>query len=541
MTQFKYSQLEQDSGLIPTRKQLSNQKMTDIVMDNINNGNPFVFCATTYEEIEWNNSNYHVILYGNIPGGASCAVVIRDIPINFDVLDQYDEGVVFKNKLLAFIQTNNIKAIITEDKAYNYNEFRPNMSIVYRLSFQSGKDHDAALTAFYAHNDSLGLNNDSLGLTNKKDDYYLAFDDKVYDYARCGGSYFRKYAREFKIQIAGWNRVSKAACNNAIGTHGGEVKPYTVGHSGIRCDVVVCTYAVCVEQLTEERINIIKNNLPDIAKGINSSGCLTCYYDIETYSEEDTGELPPIEGDWCVFSIGITIAWDTVPIARFIIQEYPFDHPPIALETDIKDEAIEQIKQIGVHDYSIVCDNELQVVKAFIAVLHKMQPDVISAFNGAAFDMPYMFAKMSKLNLLVDFKNALAKRTSQNEKQEAIEKYGKKSEDIKITADLKDKADCVIQFPGVLDIDMRIIFMKMNEKAEVGKGSSLAFYLKINKLPSKVDMPYKLMFRVYEMAKALFGRIKNTSVLERNFNLIKRNYADYVEGIETPEQCVKVL
>src|SRR5581483_7556697 len=106
------------------------------------------------------------------------------------------------------------------------------------------------------------------------------------------------------------------------------------------------------------------------------------------------------------------------------------------------------------------------------------------------------------------------------EKEENIKKYGFRTERVKISAEeMMDNILCA-DFPGFIDTDIMVVFKQLYPTAEVGRGSSLNFYLRMNKLEGKEDMPYKRMFRIYEfslqlerIAKALAGYVETAGAI----------------------------
>jgi DNA polymerase elongation subunit (family B) len=71
-------------------------------------------------------------------------------------------------------------------------------------------------------------------------------------------------------------------------------------------------------------------------------------------------------------------------------------------------------------------------------------------------------------------------------------------EKVKISAEVDHTLDVVARFAGMVDTDVSPVFLMMYPRAEIRKAAALNYYLKSNGLPSKEDMPYKKMFKIYE-------------------------------------------
>jgi DNA polymerase elongation subunit (family B) len=66
---------------------------------------------------------------------------------------------------------------------------------------------------------------------------------------------------------------------------------------------------------------------------------------------------------------------------------------------------------------------------------------------------------------------------------------------IKISADMPQKTTRNLKLEGYIPFDVRVIFMQLNPTQSK---SSLKFYLDMNNLPNKDDMPIPELFRIYK-------------------------------------------
>jgi hypothetical protein len=94
----------------------------------------------------------------------------------------------------------------------------------------------------------------------------------------------------------------------------------------------------------------------------------------------------------------------------------------------------------------------------------------------------------------------------QNEDDDSIRKRALKvstaTETIKISADEQQRI-MRFAFIGIIDMDVMQIFKKLYPRNESNKGSSLNYFLKMEKLESKEDMEYTRMFKIHALSRKL--------------------------------------
>ena len=285
-------------------------------------------------------------------------------------------------------------------------------------------------------------------------------------------SYYRTISRTFKINLTGWNKLQnyKIISNNSSNLY----KSKYVFEISIK-DIIPYT-----DELYESEFNDINIDLIRRDKMISMS------FDIEQYSSDFNINRPnrvtrlpsgKVAED-IVFNIGMTY--------QFINEVDSFLN--IGLVT----------KEANIHpDYlTIICKSEKVLLQAFGYINSLVQPDFIYEFNGSGFDWPNLYDKFQSHHILDDFCQDMSIKTlnAYELKLENIEKYFYIVEFIKISADRLQQKMCNIKLPGYIAFDVRVIFMQINPTESK---SSLKFYLGLNNLPSKDDMPIPELFSHY--------------------------------------------
>jgi DNA polymerase elongation subunit (family B) len=285
-------------------------------------------------------------------------------------------------------------------------------------------------------------------------------------------SYYRVVCRDYMISFSTWAEISN----------------YTVReYSNIRgpvYDVNIQNFKLCKED--------IMNNT-QLAK----DNTMTCCWDIETYSPD--GQLPKPENlDHKMFMIGITFQWHHAN--KQLLRACLIDHSCKPKPNYI----------------TIVCDNEKKLIKAFGKIVHKMKPDIILGFNDADYDWPWLIKRSMQYPGTLAFIAECFDRTShwKNYNDADVFKYNFKREKVKLEADAYADGQ-TLQFPGYLNIDVRTMFRQLYPTAEK---SNLNFYLNLNKLQPKKDMPYKEMFRIYRELDKMVQKQKLIKTLLGAYN-----------------------
>jgi DNA polymerase elongation subunit (family B) len=156
-------------------------------------------------------------------------------------------------------------------------------------------------------------------------------------------------------------------------------------------------------------------------------------------------------------------------------------------------------KEANIHeDYlTILCSNEKVLLKVFGFINSLIQPDYIMEFNGSEFDWINIYDKCVYYKIIENLCENLSikKLTAYDLKLENINKYIYSVDSVKISADNPHKTTRNLKLEGYIPFDVRVIFMQLNP---THSKSSLKYYLDMNNLPNKDDMPIPELFRFYK-------------------------------------------
>jgi DNA polymerase elongation subunit (family B) len=281
--------------------------------------------------------------------------------------------------------------------------------------------------------------------------------------------YYRVACRDYLTTMSSWVTIS----NYKIRTY-----------SGIREPV----FDVHIDDYKKYVGNIMDN--PRLTK----DNTMTCGWDIETFSAD--GDLPrPENPEHCVFMISMTFQWHhaTDQLLRVCLVDLPCKPRPNYL--------------------TIVCGSEKKLIKAFGKIIFKMKPEINLGFNDADYDWPWVVNRGKSYTgvlafLAESFDNA---RHWKNYDDSDVFQYNFKKERVKLEADTSADGSSLV-FPGYINIDVRTIFRQLYPTEEK---SNLNFYLNLNELDVKKDMPYQEMFRIY---KELLALMKRRNAIEEIIN-----------------------
>jgi hypothetical protein len=402
--------------------------------------------------------NYKLIMHGILQCGSKTTVIINNIfpyvDIKYNETKSDKENIttlkgLFKNeRLIKMLKGRSVdfKSIsIIEGKEFMY--FKENNSKFIRIYFNK-LYHRTCFIRVLDKLDIISFNND---LNN----------------------YHRVVSRTHEINLCNWNLL----------------KDYTIN----RNSAYKSKYVLNIDIENVSAFNEIKyndyNNIEELKIDIDSfrkDRMISMSYDIEQYSSKFNPDRPDLvilpsgkvkEDE--IFNIGITY--------QFI--NHPNSFLNIGLVT----------KEAEAHeDYiTIICDNEKTILRAFGYLNTLLQPDYIMEFNGSEFDWINIYDKCCYYNIIQNVCEDLSikKLSNYDLKPENIFKYLYQQDHVKISADVPQKNVRNLNLEGYIPFDLRVILMQLNPTEQK---SSLKFYLDMNNLPNKDDMPIPELFKIYE-------------------------------------------
>lgn len=272
--------------------------------------------------------------------------------------------------------------------------------------------------------------------------------------------YYRVICRDYMTTFSSWVNISNY-----------NVKTYT-GIRGAVYDVSINDYKVYEGDVTEN---------PQLAK----DNSMSMAWDIETYSPD--GDIPlPDNPLHRLFMLSATFQWyhSDKQLLRVCLVEHPCNARPGYL--------------------TIVCGDEKKIIKAFGKLAFKMKPEFNLGFNDSEYDWPWVVKRAASYAGVLPFLAECFDSTSpwKNYDEVDIMRYNFKKEKVKLEADAYAEGSTLV-LPGYINIDVRTVFRQLYPTSEK---SNLNFYLSLNKLDSKKDMPYQELFSIYRQMGITFNK-----------------------------------
>lgn len=467
-TRLKYG----DLGIVPVRSDFIDPKLRAVFAAQVSKGAPVIFMPNDIIEKNDrvdNQLKYRIYMTGVLPCGSRAMLILDGIEVHFDIMvpdgttsrafDDFLRGVLI-NKNVTFSGIRDVQALKLKG-------FQKAPRAWKRLTFDTLQDRKKCIDAIGALNSELA--------ESGKPKFETAADD-----CKRGTSdyYFPKVAREMRFATADWNRIEK-------------YKTIPARTYSTNCDYVFRVHINDLKKLDKTRRDELRSPGHILAPVMDRDCTMVAQWDIETWRSVQNGMVPtPKDDDYVIFMMCAAYFWHHENAPLMAVCAF---HTTSNVRNGMS--------------ISIECDNERDVLYTHMYVMGKMAPEITSAFNGQNFDWPLYREKLRRESLLVELKrNMSALIVGNNETEVNVLKWCFTSTNIKIDAETKHHAECVAKFPGVIDIDVLPIFLKMYPRMEVRKSFSLNFFLQKNGLESKEDMHFKTMFKIYERARKLAER-----------------------------------
>lgn len=434
---IKFSNLAQIKRELPKRSDFLNEKLVNAISNRIEKRKPVQFMPNDLIEnhISINGEHCYVIyLIGILPDGSKATVVLEGIDVYFDV--RVPPGVNIK-EFSSDLRHKLYVADCTPDK----------QEVVYRKPFKLYcEERQPFIRVYYkAH------------YRYKKAIKYMLNETSYETASNDQSCYYRKVAREYKFNTAGWNIVSK----------------YVIDKSG---NLANTTYVL--------RVNI-KNFKPyDVKKDdptcLHRDYSLECGWDIESYTIPSARDgfvyTDKLERD-TVFMICLSFNWhhNPKPIYDITITTMPC--------TDKKDSP------------TILCKKQSELFIAMAGVLNNFRPEFITGFNDGGYDFPMLLNRMEGTSLINIWKRELSCIPFNEKTGRWIIKGDNTEPRIKIAADI-NVSRRHFRVPGLIPFDTQTVFQRIFPTAE---SKSLDFFLKKCRLPLKNEMPIPYMFKLLDI------------------------------------------
>jgi DNA polymerase elongation subunit (family B) len=161
--------------------------------------------------------------------------------------------------------------------------------------------------------------------------------------------------------------------------------------------------------------------------------------------------------------------------------------------------------------------DQMDLIKVKALLVERMAPEFITGFRDGLYDWPFINrrAQMYDHNKKTKYVEFMKKHMSTIPYTDSNAKWAIKG--IKEEKRIKVEADTNVDIenfdvPGFICIDTQLIFRQLFPTAEK---TSLNFFLAMNKLGSKEDMPYITMFKIFRLMRQLVHKYKT-----RDYNKI---------------------
>jgi len=315
-------------------------------------------------------------------------------------------------------------------------------------------------------------------------------------------SYYNATAREQKFAAAGWNVMRNYSHNmitNAVGDKYHEFYVSVRDFSAWRDSDSTSTGPG-----TSDRDTYLRDHTHLVVES----------WDIETHNKVKDGLVPSTGYDCDIVTISLVYSWiwNSAPIVCYVLSLYPSSRDTMKIPQNshclppIIDTAA---KRVDAH--FIYCQTERELIRMRALISARMMPDIRVAFNGSNFDTPIMRDKVNEI-LHSDERQGIEVIRMLDMSTHGVDDKGVKSTwdrmcfthmNMKISAENKHDLACIALLPGALDIDAQAVLHKRFAREEVFFAGSLNRYLQLSGLPSKIDIPYKLMDLIFTRAKIL--------------------------------------
>lgn len=141
--------------------------------------------------------------------------------------------------------------------------------------------------------------------------------------------------------------------------------------------------------------------------------------------------------------------------------------------------------------------NEFEQIKVHKLFMLYADHDISNTFNGGTYDDPWIIKRAFTQGLLEEFVKSIDRdhATLRQDTEKILEKF-KNVPPIKTSAEESFKPFWY-PFNKFITIDTMPLMKRFYKAAEVGAGQSMNFYLRLNKLPPKVDMEHAVMHDLF--------------------------------------------
>lgn len=315
------------------------------------------------------------------------------------------------------------------------------------------------------------------------------------------GSYYRKVGREMGLPYTDWAilgsyEYAPDAAKSPLCPHVFRVR--------------AADYKPLIDPMAPKATRQAAAAVKDADPLLTRDRTLVVAWDIETISDDPTGEAPePTRDADHVFMICMTAHWkdSAEALARVCLVDLPTAPDP--------------------RWTTVVCGSQVNLLRAFALCWRALAPDAEAQFNGGQYDWNFIVEKARRLEpgllgWMFTQMTATPRRTPTST-EDALKWQWVTGAPVKISAEAVHTIS-YLRVPGCVMLDVRPIFRKLYPKAEK---NSLKFYLEVNGLAGKAELPIALMWRYYREAAAATAQVGGDPAAQARGAELMRHVAHY--------------
>jgi DNA polymerase elongation subunit (family B) len=471
-------------------------------------------------------NGYDHFIYGNLENSHKCVLQIENIPLVLDIELQTNCIHIEKICLMNLLRPHTCERI--EIKYLKpFREYKFNEMAYARCYFKTLDGRKEARNKIVTIS-SKQLINVGVAKTIDPTSNILLYSQnyEVGSDEMNSGDFIYKFAKEYGISLSSWNILTN---------YKNMGKFHDIYY--FKCKITDIHYATCNPNRMAIKIDDkykVNNNqsILDLCKPLNyesirNQSLLIMYFDIETYTDRcnphiktsrdipDAKNYPDTDS---VFIISCVFYWshksDPKDLPSFVISIFntygKFTKDDLFNLSISKDESLNNDNDItGLNRIknNIFTHSEKDLLKEFMNIMIKMKPDIISGFNSAQYDVPFIVHKLMYYNIYNDFYNYCTCNPiiKYNQSGNSASKYTFVSRSIKLKAD-NFMEGFQINIPGILCIDTMQLLRRIYPDDEK---YSLNYFLNKFNLGQKSDMEYKRLFGIVDNILLINDNNKN--------------------------------
>ncbi len=436
--------------IVPTRSEFLNGDTVQKSQGLLKSNQPILFLSNDVAQ-SIAKDQYELILHGIMPCGTKTTVMIKGIYPYVDVETNIstpvaDQVVQLKTKLNnQDIEFKHIEVV----KGKNFMKFHAEQRQYMRVQFNT--------------------------LKSRLEFIKMCADAKVNTFSNDRSTYYRVVSRNYEFNLSGWNYIQSYRQ-----VYDGKYKSAI----SVVCDV---KHIAPFDTDSPENINTITHMgfAPNLLK---YEQMIVAGFDIEMIPYHPNA-FP--DADKClkdsIFMICVTFHFAKKPESILSV-----------ILTLKKNEPLDDV-------LTIVCSDEACLLLTFSHLMHMMQPDFITEFNGGGFDWRNIIIKTRSFGIMPDFLRnmSIARMMSWELKDTMLSRYFQEKV-IKIDG---ATAPCIcktLKMQGYVNFDTLVLFKQIEPKADSHR---LDECLKRCNLGGKDSLPIAEMFRIYRQGTAAEMRL----------------------------------